>query len=340
MKVGYIGCGGIANTYARKFKEMGHEVVGGADLIEEKATAFAATFSGRCHTLDDLLKSDADWIHICTWKSGHRPMAIRALEAGYNVFVEKPGGNSYEDTEAIARKAEKEGRLAILDIIERANEAVNVARRFSSQCEITTLRHIRYGLKPSPTENKGATKDLGIYEIEVGRYLTGCQPEVRSAVVKMVEDEREKVKYDYNLYAVLNFGGIASQIHCGYGSFRDRRLEIVSENPEGRLDLAYTQMSVTLLGTSSFANLHPQTWEELKELSTLSPKNMPVEEKEPMKVVISSLEKSLRSGEINDLLISCRDAVPIVKATDDILEIAVELEPEKNHSIDLYNDKS
>lgn len=97
LRVGIIGCGGIANgkhmPSLAKVKEV--EMVAFCDLIEERAEKAAKKFgvSGAKTYVDynDLLaRDDIDVVHVCTTNNTHAPITVAALQAGKHVMCEKP----------------------------------------------------------------------------------------------------------------------------------------------------------------------------------------------------------------------------------------------------------
>ncbi|MFW5788114.1 MAG: Gfo/Idh/MocA family protein [Halanaerobiales bacterium] len=114
-KVGIVGCGDISGIYFKncsKFKNL--EVVACADLIEEKAQAKAEEFDiPEICTLEEMLKNpEIDIILNLTTPKSHASICLAALEAGKNVYVEKPLAVSKEDGQKIVDLAEEKGLLA------------------------------------------------------------------------------------------------------------------------------------------------------------------------------------------------------------------------------------
>ena len=113
LKVGVIGCGGIAN--GKHLPALAQveavELVAFCDLEiarAEKAkqtygTADAAVFTD----YQELLKLDLDAVHILTPNSSHAPLTIAALEAGCHVMCEKPMAKTSEEAKAMIAAAEK-----------------------------------------------------------------------------------------------------------------------------------------------------------------------------------------------------------------------------------------
>ncbi len=93
MRIGIVGCGGIAVTHAKCLKKCSeHELVAYADIKLERAEAFAAEYGGNAYaSMEDMIDQERiDAIHICTPHYLHAPMAIHGLKSGLHVFMEKP----------------------------------------------------------------------------------------------------------------------------------------------------------------------------------------------------------------------------------------------------------
>ena len=113
MKVGIIGCGGIANVHAWVLEQMEDvEIAALCDIDENKAKALKSNLlkgrevdTGRgIQTYSDwheMLRQDLDVVHICTPHFLHASMAVEALDKGKAVLMEKPCGISMKDFEAL-----------------------------------------------------------------------------------------------------------------------------------------------------------------------------------------------------------------------------------------------
>ena len=97
LKVGFIGCGGIAASKhlsaLAKIKEV--ELVGFCDLFVERAEQAKEKFdSNNAKTYTDYRKlledPEIDVVHICTPNRSHSEITVTALEAGKHVMCEKP----------------------------------------------------------------------------------------------------------------------------------------------------------------------------------------------------------------------------------------------------------
>ncbi|MBQ6052507.1 MAG: Gfo/Idh/MocA family oxidoreductase [Clostridia bacterium] len=117
IRIGIIGCGGIANgkhmPSLAKLKNV--EMVAFCDIIPERAEKAAKDYG----TVDATVYTDyrklledksIDVIHVCTPNKSHAPISIAALEAGKHVMCEKPMAKTAADARAMLEAAKKSGK--------------------------------------------------------------------------------------------------------------------------------------------------------------------------------------------------------------------------------------
>jgi predicted dehydrogenase len=110
-KVGIIGTGNIGPAYVKGCREFRNlEVVGCADMDNERAAAFAAQHELRALTVDQLLQDPEIEIVInLTIPKVHADVSVAILEADKHVHTEKPLAITREDAERVMKTAEARG---------------------------------------------------------------------------------------------------------------------------------------------------------------------------------------------------------------------------------------
>jgi len=116
VRVGIIGCGGIANgkhlPALSKIREV--EIVGFCDLIEERAAKAAKEYGSKNAKVykdyRELLKDKSiDVVHVCTPNKSHSEISVAAMEAGKHVMCEKPMAKNAQDAEKMVETAKRTG---------------------------------------------------------------------------------------------------------------------------------------------------------------------------------------------------------------------------------------
>lgn len=116
VKIGIIGCGGIANgkhmPSLKKIKNV--QMVAFCDIIEERAVKAAEEYGvegAKFYTdYKELLKDrDIEVVHVCTPNRSHAFISIDAMEAGKHVMCEKPMAKTYKEAKEMLDASERTG---------------------------------------------------------------------------------------------------------------------------------------------------------------------------------------------------------------------------------------
>lgn len=120
IKIGLIGSGFMGGTHLSAYEQLQSngkfKVTAIADLDTEKAQKFAVKLGAKVYANGDELleKADVNTVDICLPTYMHFDYALRAIEKGYNVFVEKPLCRNKEQAGKLAAAAEKKGVIAMV----------------------------------------------------------------------------------------------------------------------------------------------------------------------------------------------------------------------------------
>ncbi|MBE6589257.1 MAG: Gfo/Idh/MocA family oxidoreductase [Ruminococcaceae bacterium] len=117
IKVGIIGCGGIANgkhmPSLKKVKDC--EMVAFCDIVPERAEKAAKEYgTENAKTYVDykelLADPEIDVVHVCTPNRSHSFITVDALEAGKHVMCEKPMAINSEEAKKMLDAARRTGK--------------------------------------------------------------------------------------------------------------------------------------------------------------------------------------------------------------------------------------
>ncbi|HNX15052.1 MAG TPA: Gfo/Idh/MocA family oxidoreductase [Oscillospiraceae bacterium] len=114
-KIGFLGCGNISGIYFKNLTQTftNTEVYAAADLIHERVKTKTEEFHvPHIMTFEQMLECpEIDIILNITTPQSHYELSKRALEAGKNVYVEKPLSLTIEQGRELVELAEKKGLL-------------------------------------------------------------------------------------------------------------------------------------------------------------------------------------------------------------------------------------
>lgn len=190
VKIGIIGAGGIASTHARYYRQHPWvELVAVADVVPEKAAAFAETWgipsSRLFEDYREMLETvDLDAVSICTHNLAHRDPTVDALSAGKHVLLEKPMAVDVEDARAIMRAWEGSNRILMVGFQPHFSTQYRVARQVIEEGALGQIYYAeaiafrRWGIPGGSFLKKeiagaGALVDIGCYALYTTMSLMG-----------------------------------------------------------------------------------------------------------------------------------------------------------------------
>jgi predicted dehydrogenase len=164
------------------------------DQNPERLQATSAKYDVRAYReVDDLLQDDrVEVISIATPHPSHAPLAIRAMETGRHVIVEKPMTLELSQADMMIAAARRTGRtLAVIfqrrfwPASLRVNQAIRdgkLGKLVSGECELSWWRNQAYYARDAwrgrwDTEGGGVLVNQGIHALDMFQWFMG-EPEV------------------------------------------------------------------------------------------------------------------------------------------------------------------
>ncbi len=148
LKVGIIGCGGIANgKHMPSLAALENvEMVAFCDIIEERAIKSKAKFGveeAKTYTdYKELLADESiDVIHVCTPNKSHSFITIDSLEAGKHVMCEKPMAKTSAEAKAMVEASKRTGKKLTIGY---QNRFRNDSQYLSEVCKNNELGEIYF----------------------------------------------------------------------------------------------------------------------------------------------------------------------------------------------------
>ena len=136
-----VGCGSIGQRHARLLAERDDIEVWICDVKKAHLEATLAVAPG-ARAFEDFnaaLKQGPGAVFVCTPDAFHRPMSIAALEAGCDVFCEKPLAESVANAEAIHAVAQASPRMLQVGYVLRCHPAIRKISEMTAAGELGNL---------------------------------------------------------------------------------------------------------------------------------------------------------------------------------------------------------
>ncbi|GAA1446957.1 Gfo/Idh/MocA family protein [Leifsonia poae] len=188
--VAIVGAGRMGDAHATAWAALGVPIR--AVVSPRRRPALAAAPDARwATTLDDVLADPrVTIVSICTPTPSHASLAIRALEAGRHVLLEKPIALTVPDARAVADAAERAaGILMVAHVVRFFRGYAELAERVAagSVGEVRAVRATRLSAAPTwaswledDEQSGGMVVDFAIHDFDQANLLLGAPVAVRS----------------------------------------------------------------------------------------------------------------------------------------------------------------
>lgn len=214
IKVGLIGTGFMGGTHAACYEALlgggDFKVTAIADLDTEKARGYAGKFGADVYStgMELIEKADVTMVDICLPTYLHTEHALKAMEKGFDVFIEKPVCLSEAEAAKLIEMKRKTGvKVAVGHCIRFWDEYVYLKKLVDEKVYGKLIHGVFKRISPRPTwgweqwlldEKKSglAALDLHIHDVDYVRYLMGVPIDIKSEI-PCVNQGREHI---YTLY--------------------------------------------------------------------------------------------------------------------------------------------
>lgn len=191
IKVGIIGCGGIAG--AKHLPALAHqahrvEIVAFCDIIPERAKESAEEFGtpdARVYTdyRELLAEKDIEVVHVLTPNVSHCELTVAALEAGKHVMCEKPMAATTADAKKMLEAQKKSGKLLTIGYQNRYRQDSQVLKKMCEAGELGEIYYARaqairrrgvptWGVFPNKAlQGGGPLIDIGTHSLDLTLWM-------------------------------------------------------------------------------------------------------------------------------------------------------------------------
>lgn len=235
IRIGVIGNGIIGEQHISEYQRIHNcEVVAICDINEERLNYIGDRYgiSRRfTHIGKLLLEKDIDAVDVCLHNNLHAPVAIAAMEAGKDVYCEKPMAGSYADALSMYEAMKRTGQKLHIQLAQLYVDEARAAKRLIDNGHLGKLYHMRsYGFRRrgrpfvdgyatkefvnSTTSGGGALFDMGVYHISQLLYLADL-PKLERVVGRTYQE----LPMDAKRREISGFN--VEELGCGFASFEN-----------------------------------------------------------------------------------------------------------------------
>jgi predicted dehydrogenase len=201
IKIGFIGCGGIANAHMNALSKIeGVKFVGMCDIEENKAKVASEKFGGKVYTdykkmLDEL---EMDACFICLPPFAHEGQEELCIEKNIPFLVEKPIHLNKNKAKKIVEKIKEKNLITSVGYCDRYLDIIAYIKPLFSQSELGLFAGWWVGGMPGvywwrrKELSGGQAVEQTTHIFDMARYLVGEPVEVfsvkRTGLMKDVEN--------------------------------------------------------------------------------------------------------------------------------------------------------
>jgi UDP-N-acetylglucosamine 3-dehydrogenase len=261
LGVAVIGTGQWGKNHVRVYKELpSAELVAVCDMNQERAQAMAKQHGIKAYSdsAEMLKDKQIEAVNVCTWSTILAQEAMKALNAGKHVLVEKPMATNPDQAKKLVQTAQENGLHLTVGFLMRFIPGLQQIRQSVEDKKIGALvcaTAKRVSWWPERIGDVGVVKDTAIHDIDVMRFISGVQP---SSVYAKMGSMRIKKFEDYAQIMLTYADGKSAFIESNWLTpYKTRTLTVTGSEAIMRLDyitqeLLIEQQTETLQPRTAF----------------------------------------------------------------------------------------
>ena len=225
VKVALIGLGSMGQNHYRVLKSLtGFEITALCDI--QQTRDYDEPFFTDLDEMLEKAEFDAAVIVVPTFL--HKEVAIKCLNKGKHLFIEKPVASTVEEAKDILQAAKKNNARVCVGYIERFNPVVEQLKNEIADSEVYSIGITRVGPFPPRIADVGILTDLSVHDIDLIRYITGKEI-LNTSIYKS-----QKIHNHHEDNAILSFEledeVVASITTNWLTPFRKRTIEVATKD--------------------------------------------------------------------------------------------------------------
>jgi predicted dehydrogenase len=267
VRILVVGAGNMGTSHAKAYHKLpGFEICGLMSRAINARKDLPAELADypRFQDLDQALRETRpDAVSINTWPNTHADYAIRAMDAGCHVFMEKPIATTYEDAEAVVAKARATNRKLVLGYILRHHPSwakfVEVGRTLGKPL-VMRMNLNQQSSGPAWNWHKNLMEsltplvDCGVHYVDIMCQMTRAKPvRVHGIGAKLSDETRLQ---NYGALQVAFDDGSVGWYEAGWGPMMSEVAYFVKDvvGPKGCVSIVVPQEGQTEAKTDAISD--------------------------------------------------------------------------------------
>lgn len=272
IQVLVVGCGNMGATHAMSYHLLNGVEICGLVSRGKSKIELNKKMGGKYELFDDyetaLEKTRPDAVCISTYPDTHESYAIKAIENGCHVFVEKPLADTVEGAIRVARAAEKHNRKLVVGYILRHHPSWKrfiklshgLGRPLVMRMNLNQQSHGHmWNVHRNLMKSISPIVDCGVHYIDVMCQMVKSKPVQVTAIGARLTDDIPKENYNYGQLQIRFDDGSVGWYEAGWGPMISETAFFVKDvmGPKGSVSIVAKDASTT--GNSDSVEAHTKT---------------------------------------------------------------------------------
>ena len=272
IRVLVVGCGNMGASHAFAYQLLdGFEICGivstgkSKEVLNEKLGGGYALFNDYETALKET-KPDA--VCISTYPDTHEDFAIKALEAGAHVFIEKPLADTVEGAKRVVEAAKRANKKVVVGYILRVHpswerfvtEAQGLGKPLVMRMNLNQQSHgYMWGVHRNLMKSLSPIVDCGVHYIDVMCQMTRSKPLRVNAIGARLTEDIPAGNYNYGQLQIWFEDGSVGWYEAGWGPMISETAFFVKDviGPKGSASIVAKDAGGA--GKSSSVEAHTKT---------------------------------------------------------------------------------
>lgn len=252
IKVLVVGCGNMGTSHARAYHKLDDFSIVGVVSRGPKSRGRLSDELGGVNQFGNyeeaLAATKPDAVCISTYPGTHAEYAIKALEVGAHVFVEKPIAESVEDAEAVVQAAGKAGKKVVIGYILRHHpgwkqfieHAQSIGKPLVMRMNLNQQSTgSEWEVHKSIMDAMSPIVDCGVHYVDVMCQMTKARPVSVHAIGARLSDEIDPDMYNYGQLQVRFDDGSVGWYESGWGPMISEEAYFIKDvmGPKGSISI-------------------------------------------------------------------------------------------------------
>ncbi|MCS5490005.1 Gfo/Idh/MocA family protein [Algoriphagus limi] len=230
IRILVIGCGNMGASHATAYHHMPEFEICGLVSRGESKTRLNNKLGVNYALFEDmdtaLNETKPDAVCISTYPDTHEEFALKALDHGCHIFIEKPLADTIEGSQRIIDKAKETGKKVVVGYILRHHpswirfieEAQKMGKPLVMRMNLNQQSHgFMWDVHRNLMKSLSPIVDCGVHYIDVMCQMTRSKPMTVSAIGARMTDDIAQDNYNYGQLQIRFEDGSVGWYEAGWG---------------------------------------------------------------------------------------------------------------------------